>query len=126
MSTLRVAVKSCVAVTLASAATLLMSATPASAADWDRGCYNISAPYKGINEVMGQVSKTSSNCEDATIGLLRHRWYGWEEMDWATLESGTATTWWNCAGSGTYTYKVAVGVDYGVAEYESAERRITC
>lgn len=126
MSTLKSAGQSCLAIALASSATLLLSATPASASDWDRSCYKISAPYKGINEIMGTVSKTSSNCEDATIGLLRHRSYGWQEMDWATLESGSATTWWNCAGSGTYTYKIAVGVDYGLAEYYSAERRFTC
>ncbi|MFE0204777.1 hypothetical protein [Streptomyces sp. NPDC058985] len=126
MSMLSLAGKSCAVLALASAATMLTPAAPASATDWDRSCYSISTPYKGISEVMGTVSKTSSNCEDATIGLLRHRWYGWEELDWATLESGSATTWWTCTGSGTYTYKVAVGVDYGVAQYESAERRITC
>lgn len=126
MSTLRFAGKSCVAVALACAATLLMPATPASATDWDRSCYNISAPYKGISEIIGKAGKTSSNCADATISLQRHRWYGWQEVDWAPLESGSNMAWWTCTGSGTYTYKTVVGVDSNLAFYESAERRLTC
>lgn len=126
MRTLGLAGKSCFTVALASAATLLMPATPAAAADWDRSCYSISTPYKGISEVIGKAGKTSSGCTDATVSLQRHRWYGWEELDWTPLESGSSMAWWTCTGSGTYTYKTVVGVDSNLAVYESAERRITC
>ncbi|MFI7243564.1 hypothetical protein [Streptomyces qinglanensis] len=126
MRSLGLAGKASAAVALAFAATLLMPATPASASDWGRSCYKISAPYKGISEVIGAASKTSSNCVDATISLQRHRWYGWQEVDWTPLESGSQMAWWTCTGSGTYTYKTVVGVDSNLAIYESAERRITC
>ncbi|MBO8195086.1 hypothetical protein ITI46_26030 [Streptomyces oryzae] len=126
MSTLGFAGKSCVVAALASAATLLTPATPASASDWDRSCYSIKAPYKGISEIIGAASKTSSRCEDATISLQRHRWYGWQEVDWAPLESGSNIAYWGCTGSGTYTYKTVVAVDSNLAIYESDERRLTC
>ncbi|WP_371749863.1 hypothetical protein OG302_41165 [Streptomyces sp. NBC_01283] len=126
MSTLGFAGKSSVALALACAATLLMPATPAAASDWDRNCYSISAPYKGISEIIGKAGKTRSGCTDATISLQRHRWYGWEEVDWTPLESGTKMAWWTCTGSGTYTYKTVVGVDSNLASYESAERRLSC
>lgn len=121
--------KSCAAVALAFATTLLMPTTPASASDWDRSCYNITPPYKGFGvpaDVVGAASKTSSNCVDATISLQRHRWWGWEALDVASLGSGWQTVRWGCEGSGTYTYKTQVDVDSGLGSYESAERRITC
>ncbi|MCF2129856.1 hypothetical protein L1I79_26010 [Strepomyces sp. STD 3.1] len=126
MSMLNLAGKSCAVLALASAATMLAPAAPASASDWDRSCYSISTPYKGISEIIGKAGKKKSSCTDATISLQRHRWYGWEEMDWVPLQSGTKLAYWNCVGSGTYTYKTVVGVDSNLAVYESAERRITC
>ncbi|MDF4252783.1 MULTISPECIES: hypothetical protein [unclassified Streptomyces] len=123
--TLGFAGKSCAAIAFAFAATLLMPTTPAAASDWDRSCYHISAPYKGISEVIGAASKARSSCNDATISLQRHRWYGWEEMDWVRLESDSEIAWWTCTGSGTYTYKTQVAVG-SLGVYESAERRITC
>ncbi|MFD3688390.1 hypothetical protein ACFWTE_26620 [Nocardiopsis sp. NPDC058631] len=112
-------------IALASMAVILAPASPAAAADWDRSCYGISAPYKAINEVMAQVTK-KSGCSNAAISLQRDRWWGWETVDEAVLSGSSATTWYNCSGTGTYTYKMVMAVDYGVANYESAERRITC
>ncbi|MEU3192722.1 MULTISPECIES: hypothetical protein [Streptomyces] len=126
MRSLGLAGKASAAVALAFAATLLMPTTPAAASDWDRSCYHIKAPYKGISEVIGGASKARSSCEDATISLQRHRWYGWQEVDWTPLYSGSPIAWWTCTGSGTYTYKTVVAVDSNLGIYESAERRITC
>jgi hypothetical protein len=44
-----------------------------------------------------------------TVQLQRERWYGWQTLSSKSLwTSGSVGVSWNCAGSGTYTYRTLV------------------
>ncbi|WP_026128191.1 hypothetical protein [Nocardiopsis lucentensis] len=118
--------KSAIIMALVSSAVLLVPASPASASDWSRSCYEITSPYKGISEIMGSVRMKSSNCKDGSVSLQRHRWWGWQVVDDERLTGGTTYVMFSCHGTGTYTYKTTFTTDAQLATYESAERRWTC
>jgi hypothetical protein len=44
-----------------------------------------------------------------TVSLQRERWYGWQPLSTKSLWStGSVGVSWNCAGTGTYTYRTLV------------------
>jgi hypothetical protein len=44
-----------------------------------------------------------------TVSLQRERWYGWQALSTKSLwTSGSVGVSWNCAGTGTYTYRTLV------------------
>jgi hypothetical protein len=96
-----------------------------------------SDPFGAVNG-NGWQQCTASTYQELDVTLQRQRWYGWQNMDVGSADVGAsyveADAYWNCAGSGTYTYRIVSNgyfVDADGRPYSSAVQslnyyRITC
>lgn len=99
---------------------------PAAAHHAPSGCsYFVGKPGKSGSTIRGIVG--ANTCSINAFQLARERWYGWQQLDRATVSgrSNYASLSYNCAGQGTYTYFTFHEGHWNAAS-NSADFRTSC